>query len=139
MRCVGTLVVLVACVIPACDPSALARASTLTTQVVGASKGSGGLSRTITDISPPPIRPQTTYFVTSPIPGAGYSATAIATALRDAINSQIGGFGFSAIVTPGGPDTAFVYMTTPAGVFSTNESATIPGTRVVSGDALVLA
>ncbi len=123
---------------------ARAEATDLKTKVSGTSTGSGKISRTITDISEPPpgparlgpARAQVLPPLSVTIP-AGATAVAVATALIDSIIAQLGPFGFSAsFASP--PDSTLVLMS-HASRFCSDESNTVRGIGVDSGDMLVFA
>lgn len=126
-------------------PIERAGASDLNTKVSGSSTSSGKLSRTITDIAEPPpgpgrVRParaQVSHTVSVTIPGAGFSAGTVAKTMIDSINAQVGSFGFTASFTSL-PDSTRVTMTRPPN-FCSDESNTIRGVGIVSGDMLVIA
>jgi hypothetical protein len=105
----------------------------LHTQVTGLATGPGLIGRSIIDISQPPDGPrrrqparvQATYNVSLPVP-SGATAAAVGTALRDSINSQIGGAGFVAnFVTSGDP--TLVRMFRASGNYSSSDMNTAPG------------
>lgn len=108
------------------------------TQVTGLATGPGLIGRSIIDISQPPPRPpgpqpartQATYNVSVPVPN-GATAALVGTALRDSINSQIGGAGFVAnFVSSGNP--TLVRMFRASGNYSSSDANSAPGITLSS-------
>lgn len=110
----------------------------LHTQISGLATGSGLIGRSIIDISQPPPRPlrqqparaQATYNVNLPVPN-GATAAFVGTALRDSMNSQIGGAGFVANFVNSG-DPTLIRMFRASGNYSSSDMNTAPGITLSS-------